>query len=78
MTSAEIKLRWTPPTEPLTAQGSSGSDYSVDIDDDDNDDDDDDGDGFIWILLERPGAQMLCFTINSCLAFKTIEQALVL
>ena len=48
------------------------------IDDDDDDYDDDDNDGFIWNLLERPEAQMLCFTMNSRLAFKTIEKALVL
>ena len=59
-----------------SAQVSSGSDYGVDIGDGDNDDDDDD-DGFIWNLLERPGAQMLCFTMNSRLVFKTIEKALV-
>ena len=45
--------------------------------DDDNDDDDDDN-GFIWNLLECPGAQMLCFTMNSQLAFKTIEKRFVL
>ena len=66
-----------PPTEPLTEQRSSGTDYSVDIDDDDNDDDNDDDDGFIWGLLERPGAQMCCFQMNSRLAFKTFEKALV-
>ena len=63
-----------------SAQVSSGSDYGVDIVADDNDDDDDDDgdDGFIWNLLEHPGAQMLCFTMNSRLAFKTIEEALIL
>ena len=63
-----------------SAQVSSGSDYGVDIGDGDNDDDDDDDDddSCIWNLLERPGAQMLCFTMNSGLAFKTIEKALVL
>ena len=54
MTSAEIKLRWTPPTEPLIAQGSGESDYGDDIDDDDDDDDDhdddDDGDVRFFIL----------------------------
>ena len=58
---------------------SSESDYGDDInDDDDYDDDDDDDDGFIWNLLERPEAQMLCFTMNSRLVFKIIEKALVL
>ena len=63
MTSAEIDPRWAPPTEPLTAQVSSESDYGDDIDDDDDYDDDDD-DGFIWNLLERPEAQMICLTMN--------------
>ena len=62
----------------MVAQGSSGSDCGDHINDDDNHDDDDDDDGFIWNLLERPEAQMLCFTMNSRLAFKTIEKALVL
>ena len=52
-----------------------------------NDDDNDYGEslrvpwkslGFIWGLLERPGAQMLCFTMNSSLTFKTIEIEFVL
>ena len=60
---AEIELGWTPPTDPFSRQGSSRSEHGVDIDDDGNDDDDDDG--FIWNLLDRPGAQMLCFTTNS-------------
>ena len=45
---------------------------------DDDDYDDDNNDGFIWNLLERPEAQMLCFTMNSRLVFKIIEKALVL
>ena len=57
---------------------SSESDYGDDIDDDDDSDDDDDDDGFICNPLERPEAQMLCFTMNSRLVFKTIEKALVL
>ena len=61
-----------------SAQVLSGSDYGVDIDEDDNDDDDDGDNGFIWNLLEHPGPQMLCFTMNSRLAFKTIEKVLVL
>ena len=65
-----------PPTEPLSRQGSSGSDYGVDIDDDDDNDDDDYG--FIWNFLECPGAQMHCFTMNSQLAFKTIDISFVL
>ena len=73
---AEIELGWTPPTEPLSRQVSSGSDYGVDNDDDHNDDDDDYG--FIWNLLECPGAQILCFTMNSRLTFKTIDISLVL
>ena len=38
----------------------------------------DDDDSFIWNLLERPEAQMLCFTMNSQLVFKIIENASVL
>ena len=76
-TSAEIEPRWAPPTQPLTAQVWSESDYGDDIDDDDDDyddDDDDDDDGFIWNLLERLETQMLCFTMNSRLVFKIIEK----